>query len=358
MNESGITQRLLDFCKILLQRYRGGLGHSMVLTGTVFSGLCGSATADTAATTRILAPSMLKEGYPREFTAGLGAATGVLGAVIPPSALMIVYAATVGTSVGAMFMGGVGPGLLISAFLMITVAIIARKRGYPKSDIPFSWIKLLFGLKDASLALVMPVLIIVGIRGGIFTPTEGGAVAVAYSLFIGLCVFRTLTWKRIFDTAVTSGIMAATIMLIVSASAPFGWIITIGRLPAIVAEQMLALTTNPILVLLMINLILLVVGMFLEGAAVILLLAPILAPIAVAVGIDPLHFAVVMVVNISIGLITPPAGINLFVAAPIAGAEVGSVFRSVMPFLAAQLLVLAIISFYPPIITWLPNTFR
>ncbi len=358
MNESGITHRLIEFCKILLQRIRGGLGHSMVVTGTVFAGLTGSATADTAATIKILGPAMEKEGYHRDFTAALAAATGVLGPIIPPSTIMIVYGATVGTSVGAMFMGGVGPGLLISSFLLICVALIARRRGYVKSDAPFSFKQLLFGFKDASLALVMPVIILVGIRGGVFTPTEGGAVSVAYSLVIGLFVYRTLTWKKIFETAVASGVTASIIMLVVSASAPFGWILSIGRLPVLFAESMLAWTSDPILVLLLINGILLVAGMFLEGAAIVLLLAPILAPVAELVGIHPVHFAVIMCVNICVGMITPPVGVNLFVAAPIAGISMTAISRAVLPFLGAQLIALLIISFWPALTLWLPMALR
>lgn len=359
MNESGITTRLIGFCKILLQRIRGGLAHSMVVTGTLFAGLTGSATADTAATIKILAPSMEKEGYDKDFVAALAASTGVLGPIIPPSALMIVYGATVGTSVGAMFMGGVGPGFLIAFGLILVVAWTAWRRGYSKStEGSFSFMQLMTGLKDASLALVMPVIILVGIRGGVFTPTEGGAVAVTYSLIIGLFVYRTLTPKKIFESAVASGMTAAVIMLVVSASAPFGWIISVGRVPAVFAETVLSYTSNPFLVMLFINIFLLVVGMFLEGAAIVLLLAPIFAPLAEVVGIHPVHFAIIMCVNICIGMITPPVGVNLFVAAPIAGTTMTRISRAILPFLGMQLLCLAIIVLCPKLTLWLPMALR
>lgn len=358
MNESGITHRLVEFCKILLQRVRGGLAQSMVVTGTLFAGLTGSATADTAATIKILGPAMEKEGYHRDFTAALAASTGVLGPVIPPSTIMIVYGATVGTSVGALFVGGILPGLLLALLLMITVALISHKRGYPKSDIPFRFGTMLRGLWDASLALVMPVIILVGIRGGIFTPTEGGAVAVAYSLFIGLFIYRTLTLKKIFQTAVSSGVTAAIIMLVVSASQPFGWIISIGQVPAHVAEAMLKLTDNPVFILIMINAILLLVGMFLEGAAIVLLMAPILQPLATAVGISPVHFGIIMCVNICVGMITPPVGVNLFVAAPIAGVSMTRMSKGILPFLAALLIGLTLITYIPDISLWLPKVLR
>ncbi|WP_027188699.1 TRAP transporter large permease [Desulfovibrio cuneatus] len=358
MNESGITHRLVEFCKILLQRVRGGLAQSMVVTGTIFAGLTGSATADTAATIKILGPSMEREGYHKEFTAALAASTGVLGPIIPPSTIMIVYGATVGTSVGGLFMGGIVPGIFLGLLLMVTVAIIAKKRGYPKSNIPFTFSALVSGFKDASLALVMPVIILVGIRGGVFTPTEGGAVAVAYSLVIGLFVYRTLTFKKIFETAVSSGITAAIIMLVVAASAPFGWIISVGRVPAMFAETLLSYTTNPIIVLLLINCLLLIVGMFLEGAAIVLLMAPILAPLAKMVGIHPVHFGIIMCVNICVGMITPPVGVNLFVAAPIANVGMTQISRAVLPFLAALMIGLGVISYWPDLTLWLPRLLR
>jgi tripartite ATP-independent transporter DctM subunit len=358
MNESGITHRLVEFCKILLQKVRGGLAQSMVLTGTLFAGLTGSATADTAATIKILGPAMEKEGYHREFTASLAASTGVLGPIIPPSTIMIVYGATVSTSVGALFIGGILPGILLCLLLMLTVAFISRKRGYPKSDIPFTFRSLAFGFKDASLALLMPVIILVGIRGGIFTPTEGGAVAVAYSLFIGFFIYRTLSVRKIFEIAVTSGVTASIIMLVVSASQPFGWIISVGRIPAVFAESILDLTSNPIIVLIIINALLLVVGMFLEGAAIVLLLAPILQPVALAVGVSPLHFGIIMCVNICIGMITPPVGVNLFVAAPIAEISMIQISKAVIPFLVALLLGLALITYIPTISMWLPRVLR
>lgn len=358
MNESGITHRLVEFCKILLQRVRGGLAQSMVVTGTLFAGLTGSATADTAATIKILGPAMEKEGYHRDFTAALAASTGVLGPVIPPSTIMIVYGATVSTSVGALFIGGIIPGLLLASFLMITVAVISRKRGYPKSDVPFQFVTLLYGLKDASLALIMPVIILVGIRGGIFTPTEGGAVAVAYSIFIGLFVYRTLTLRQIFLTAVSSGVTASIIMLVVSASQPFGWIISVGRVPALFAESLLQLTTNPYIILLLINALLLLIGMFLEGAAIVLLMAPILQPLALAVGISPVHFGIIMCVNICVGMITPPVGVNLFVAAPIAEVSMTRISKAVIPFLIALLVGLMFITYIPEISLWLPRALR
>ncbi len=358
MSESGITERLIGFCKILLQRVRGGLAHSMVATGTLFAGLTGSATADTAAIIKILGPTMEKDGYDRDFTAAVAASTGVLGPIIPPSTLMIVYGAVTSASVGSMFMGGILPGILISLGIVFVVALISHRRGYPKSNSPLTLRILLVGLKDASFALVMPIIIIVGIRGGVFTPTEGGAVSVAYSLLIGFFVYRRLTPAKVFRSAVGSGITAAIIMLIVSACAPFGWVITFGQVPQMLAETMLSYTSNPYCVLLIMNIILLIAGLFLESAAAVLLLAPILAPLAASVGIDPVHFGIIMCVNLCIGMITPPVGVNLFVAAPIAGVSMTAVARAILPFLGVQLLALMLITYIPPITLWLPSLMR
>ena len=358
MNKSTITERLIDFCKILLEHIRGGLAHSMIVTGTLFAGLTGSAVADTAATIKILGPSMEKEGYPKEFTAALAASTGVLGPIIPPSTIMIVYGATVGTSVGAMFMAGIIPGLLLAALLMVVVSIKAKHMNLPSKAANFSLKRILTGLKDAALALVMPIIIIVGIRGGVFTPTEGGAVAVAYSLIIGIFVFRALTFKDIFRSAIESAITSAVIMLVVSASSPFGWIVAICQGPVAFAEFITSVTDNTLLIVLFINLLLLFVGMFLEGAAIVLLLAPILAPLAASIGMDPVHFAIIMTVNVCIGMITPPMGVNLFVAGPVAGVSMTRLSRAIRPFLAVELVGLICIICIPQISLWLPSLVR
>ena len=358
MNQSTITERLIAFCKILLQRIRGGLAHSLVVTGTLFAGLTGSAVADTAATIKILGPAMEKEGYPRDFTAALAASTGVLGPIIPPSTMMIVYGATVGTSVGAMFMGGVLPGLLLAGLLMAVIAVVSRKLAFPQSTEPFRIGILFQGLKDASLALVMPAIIIVGIRGGVFTPTEGGAVAVAYALALGMFVYRSLTLRRVFQSAVSSAVTSAVIMMVVAASSPFGWIVAIGQGPALFAKAMLSVTDNPWIILMLINALLLLVGMFLEGAAIILLLAPILAPLTAALGIHPVHFAVVMCVNVCVGMITPPLGVNLFVAAPVGGVSMTAISRAILPFLFVEVAGLFLITFCPPLVLWLPSVVR
>ncbi|MFZ5945928.1 MAG: TRAP transporter large permease [Bacillota bacterium] len=355
MNRTGITLRLISFAKLLIGNIRGGLAQVMVITATIFAGLSGSAVADTAAMVKILAPTMEKEGYDKEFAAALSAASGVIGPVIPPSTMMIVYGAVMNVSIGAMFIGGILPGLVLALGLMITSYIISVKRNYPKGESKLNFKLFIEGTKDASLALIMPIIILIGIRGGVFTPTEGGAVAVLYSLLLGFFVYKSLNLKAISEALLDAGVTSAVIMFIVAASSPFGWILTLQQAPQVFADLILNITTNKYLILLIINLFLLFMGMFMETAAIILLLAPILAPIAVQVGVDPVHFALIMVINLCIGMCTPPLGVNLFVAAPIAGVSMEKISRSIVPFIFAHLVSLLLINLVPPLSLWLPK---
>ncbi len=358
MSRTGVTLRLMQFAKIIVGRIKGGLSQVMIVTGTVFAGLSGSAVADTAAMAKVLGPDMEKEGYDKNYVAALSASCGVLGPVIPPSTMMIIYGATINVSIGALFVGGIIPGLIIASGLMVTAFIIGVRKDHPKALAKFSFRILFQGFKDAALALLMPLIIIVGIRGGVFTPTEGGAIAVFYSLLLGCLVYRSLTVKDLFESLINSGITAAIIMLIVAASNPFGWILSIEKIPQLMAEIVTGISTNKWLILIVINFFLLFVGMFMETAAIIVLLGPILAPIAVSVGIDPVHFGVLMVVNLTIGMATPPVGVNLFVAAPIMQTSIEKVTRAILPFLLSMFCALLAISYIPGIVLWLPNLIR
>lgn len=355
MNRTGITRRLIHFVVLLVGRLHGGLGQVMILTGTIFAGLSGSGAADSAALSKVLVPGMVEEGYDRDFGAALAAAVGVLGPIIPPSIVMIVYGSMMNVSVGALFIAGIIPGLLIALSLMVMVYFVSKHKKFPRRQTPFSVLALLKGLKDASLALLMPIIILYGIRGGVFTPTEGGAIAVIYALFLGVLVYRTLTLKDFWEALVASSVSAAVIMLIVAAANLFGWILALNRVPQLVAELILQFTQNKYLFLLLINLILLFMGMIMETNAIVLLLAPILAPIALKLGVNPLHFALVMVTNLCIGLATPPVGVNLFVAAAASGTTLERISRAVMPFVAVEILVLLVITYFPAITMFLPQ---
>lgn len=355
MDRTGITTRLINFIKIVVGRITGGLSQVMILSGTIFAGLSGSGAADTAALAKVLVPGMKREGYDVSYSAAVAAATGVLGPIIPPSIVMIVYGSLMNVSIGAMFMAGIVPGLIIGLSLMVTAYYISKKNKYPRSDKPFSWVQFFSGLKDASLALMMPFIILFGIRGGIFTPTEGGAVAVVYALLIGIFVYRSLRLKDLVESLLSSGVMAAVIMLIVAAASPFGWLLSLNQVPQQVAGLMLGITQNKYVILFLINVLLLIMGMLMETNAVILLLAPILAPIAINVGVDPLHFAVIMVINLCIGLATPPVGINLFVAAPVAGVSLEKISRAIWPFVLVEIAVLLLITYISEIALFLPR---
>lgn len=355
MDRTGITLRLIKVLILLVGRMHGGLGQVMILAGTILAGLSGSGAADTAALAKIMIPGMVKEGYKPEFGAALAAAVGVLGPIIPPSIAMIVYGSMMNVSVGALFVAGIIPGLLIGAFLMITTYILARRHNIPLAAEPFSWRELLTGLKDASLAILMPVIIIWGIRGGVFTPTEGGAVACAYAILLGCVVYRTLSVKSLLQALLSSGVTAGSIMLIVAVANPFGWLLAANHIPQMVSESIMALTSNKILVLLLINILLLFMGMFMETIATILLLAPILAPIAVGLGVAPIHFALIMIVNLCIGLLTPPVGLNLFVSASCANVTLEKMMPIAMPFLLVEFVALAFITYCPSVSLFIPK---
>ncbi|PIE64789.1 MAG: C4-dicarboxylate ABC transporter permease [Desulfobacterales bacterium] len=357
MSRTGVTVRLMTFSKILVGRIRGGLAQVMVITATVFAGLSGSAVADTAAMAKVLGPDMAKDGYPKDFIASLAASCGVLGPVIPPSTMMIIYGATVNVSIGAMFMGGILPGIVLALLIMATAYAMAVKNDYPKAEGAFTLKILYLGLKDASLALIMPLIIIIGIRGGVFTPTEGGAVAVCYSLILGLIVYKSLTFKDLIESLIVSSTTASIIMLIVAASNPFGWILNIEQIPQTMAGIVLSYTSNKFVILAVINIFLLFVGMFMETAAIIVLLGPILAPIAVTAGVDPVHFGVLMVINLTIGMATPPVGVNLFVAAPIMETTIERITANIIPFITAMLAALVVITYVPQVVLLLPGLF-
>lgn len=355
MEITGITGRLVKFITVLVGRIYGGLGHVMVLTGVILSGLSGSGASDTAAMSKVLVPAMKKEGYKAEFGAALAAATGVLGPIIPPSIVMIVYGSLMNVSVGALFIAGFVPGVLIAGALMVQIYVISRRNHYPRREEPFTWADLFQGLKDASLALIMPVIILYGIRGGVFTPTEGGAIAALYALFLGVVIYRTLTMKAFLKALVTSGVTAAVIMLIVAASNPFGWLLTLNKAPVIASQFILGISQDKYAVLFLINILLLILGMLMETNAIVLLAAPILAPLAISLGVHPLHFGMVMIINLSIGLATPPVGVNLFVAAAATGTTVEQIIVKIWPFLISEIGILLLITYVPELILYIPR---
>lgn len=364
MEHSGISQRLINFANALVGKLTGGLGIVSVMTAMFFAAISGSSAATVAAVGGILIPAMVKRGYPKNFATSVQAASGELGVIIPPSIPMIIFALSAGVSIsiGDLFMAGVIPGVLVASSLMLLIFFISRKNGYGlNGEVNDSLVPQetrLSSFRKAILPLLMPVIILGGIYGGMFTPTEAAAVAVAYAFIIGTFVYRTLDRVKIATALKSSVLSTSIIMIIIGNAGLFGWILTAERVPDQVAEFFLGVSESPIVFLLLVNLLLLLVGMFLETGAAIVILAPILTPVAVAFGIDPLHFGIIMIVNLAVGMLTPPIGVNLFVASSIAGLRVEHLIKPLIPFYLILLVDIILISYIPEISLWLPNILK
>ena len=355
MNIGGITERIYGFAGALVGHYRGGLAQVNVVTSTLIAGLSGSATADCASDSKMLVPVMVKHGYGRAFSCAITAASATIAPIIPPSIGLVIYGATANVSIGRLFLGGYVPGLLMTGALMIAVYLVSRQRGYSAGRQRGSAMEVLKEARDAVLALLMPLIIVGGIRFGIFTPTEAAAVAVVYAAVVIVFVYRHITISAFVGGLANAALGTAAVMLIIAVASPFAWMVVSEQIPQKVVQAALGLTTNPVLILLMINILLLVLGCFMEGISIMLILIPILMPVVKTVGIDPVHFGLVMVVNIGIGALTPPFGMLVFVTSAITGERVTNVFKEMLPFLAALLAVLALISYWPDLVLFVPN---
>jgi tripartite ATP-independent transporter DctM subunit len=353
MNLSGITEAIVRFARALIGHVRGGLGHVNVLTSVLFSGISGSAAADVASVGGMLIPAMKREGYKPEWTVVITAASAILGPIIPPSILMVIYGAMTGLSIGTLFMAGIVPGLFIAFVLMVLVYIKADEIGAPRHDrLPFRDVAGTFA--GALPALVMPVLIVGGIQSGIFTPTEAGIVAVAYGLMFGF-VTRRLRLKETYQFVLDSAISTSAILIILGGAALFSWIIAREGLPALLASGIAEVTENRYVVLLLIIVALLVLGMFVETISALILCVPILTPIAAAFGIDPIHFAIVTIISVLLGSVSPPVAIILLIACQIGKVDYARTLRPLAPFFAVLLVGLLAIAFVPAITLGLPR---
>ncbi len=355
MNSVKITHQLIRLSDTMVGHIRGGLAHVNIVVSMFFAGLNGSAVADTVSVGSVLIPAMVDEGYDPDFTAAVTASSSMIGAIIPPSVAMVLYGATLGVSIGGLFAAGLIPGLLIGSMLILTAYLISIRRKYPVHSERFSFREFIKAFRKSFLALLMPLIIIGGMVLGIFTATEAAGIAVAYALLLGFVVYRNLSFSSfincLFDSAVTSGV----ILLLVGACAPFAWLITMLDVPTTIVKIITGLTSNKYLILLFFNVFLLVMGMVLDATANILILGPILAPVAEAVGIHPLHFALLMVVNLIIGLGTPPVGTCLFATVPLAKISVERISKAIMPFILAQFAVLILITYFPPVVLFVPK---
>jgi tripartite ATP-independent transporter DctM subunit len=354
MNNAGVTQRIFAFAAALVGWLRGGLCHANVIASMIFAGMSGSAVAEAGGLGVVEIKAMRDARYPVDLSAGLTAAAATIGPIIPPSLPMVVYGAAAEVSVGKLFIAGVIPGVLMGVALMVLCSFLARRLDLPKGRFPAAadlWLK----FREAFWALMTPVVLLVGMLSGAFTPTEAAAVATLYALILGLFVYRSFSFaslpRLILDTIETTGVVMALVM----AAKLLGWCLAISRVPQLAGAALTTLSTNPLVYLFIVNLLLLFVGCFMEGIAAMLILIPILVPVAMKLGIDPVQFGLVFVLNLMIGTVTPPVGVVLYVVANIAKISFERMSRAIVPFLVPLLVVLAAITLWPPLTTWLPQ---
>jgi C4-dicarboxylate transporter, DctM subunit len=354
MNEGGITRRLIRFAQVIVGWVAGGLAYVNVVASMLFAGISGSAAAEAAAIGSVMIPSMSKEGYDKEFSAALTAAASTMGPIIPPSIPMILYGVIANVSIGALLLAGAVPGFMLGAGFMVMVWYYTRTRGYPAGPRP-TVREVLGAFKDALLALTMPGIILGGILGGVFTPTESSAVAAVYAFVLGVFVYREIRWSRLPAILAEAGLGTAVVMLVIGASELFAWILAAEQVPQALAAGVLAVSASPWVVLLLVNVVLFVLGIWLEPAPLLIILVPVLAPLAAKVGIDPVHFGTVFVINAVIGLITPPVGASLFVVCSVGQLSLEKISRAIWPFVGMAVLVLLLVTYIPALSTWLPR---
>lgn len=354
MNSGGVTSRIFSFARALVGHFPGGLGQVNVLASFFASGMSGSAIADAAGLGKLEYKAMNEAGYPDEFVGPLSAASCILGPLIPPSIPMVVYGVMANASVGQLFIAGLVPGLLTTFALMIYVWYQARRKSYPRDarvGIDTVW----RSFRDAFWALLTPVIIIGGIFSGVFTPTEAGAFTALYALFISMFVYRAVSLRRLPRIFINAAAISAVIGLIVAMANLVSYIMTLERIPQDIAQWLLGLSDNPLIILLMINVMLLVLGMFMDGMAILILTVPVFLPVTNQLGVDPVHFGVVVIMNIMIGVLTPPFGIGLFVISKVTGIPFRTMAVGILPFIIPLIIVLLIVTVFPNLVMMLPR---
>jgi tripartite ATP-independent transporter DctM subunit len=354
MNTGGITHRIFRFAQNLVGHIQGGLGHVNVVNSMIFAGMSGAAVADAAGIGMVELEAMTKAGFDRRFSAAVTAASSTIGPIIPPSIPFVIFGSITGTSVGRLFLGGFIPGFIMGLAMMITVYILSGRRGYPKEK-RATFKELIQSAIGASSAMVTPILIVGGILLGIFTPTEASVVAVFYSLILTVWIYKEISWRdlpRILWETIEHTIR---VMFIISAAGIFGWLLIHQRIPEVVVKNLMALSTNPWILLLIINVILLVLGCFMEGISIMLLTIPVFMPLINKVGIDPVHFGVVMTLNLMVGLLTPPVGMVLYAVSSVGKVPLWELASELKWYIVAIMVSLGLITYFPGLVTWLPN---
>ncbi len=357
MNSGTMSERLLNWCNAIVGRFRGGLAQVNILQSIVFAGMSGSAIADAAGSGKMMQYMMTKDGkYTPSYAAALTAATAVVGPIIPPSIPMILYALVADTSIGFLFLAGVIPGLLMSGVMMLQVAVTARTRNFPVEP-PVPLRKLPRMTWEALPVLLMPAVLMYGIYGGITTPTEAAAVAAFYALLVSVLVYRAVKLPDLYRSVLTSAKTTASIGMLIAGALVFNYVVTVENIPRTISSVLVAWDLDPLTFLIAVNVLLLLLGCVLEGTTILLVIVPVLIPTAQALGIDLVHFGVVVVVNIMLGLITPPYGLLLFIMTRIAGTPMRALIADVMPFLIGLIIALGIFTFVPETVLWLPKMF-
>ena len=353
MNQTGVTTRIFSFANALVGHIKGGLAHVNILASVIFAGMSGTANADVAGLGTIEIKAMVERGYDPAFSAAVTAASSVIGPIIPPSVMLVIYAVITEVSVGRLFLGGILPGLIIAAALMLMVYFFQSDHDVPIQP-RASLGEVGRSLKEAALPLLAPVIILGGIFAGVVTPTEAGVIAIVYATVLGF-IYKEMDLRVLWEVFVESVKSTAVVMFIIFSASIFGWLVVRENIPQQLSRIILSYTTNPAVVLLLINVFLLILGTLMESVAILVIVAPVLAPMAVSLGIDLVHLGVVVVFNLLIGFITPPVGIGLFVVSDIAEVPVSKVIKATVPFLIPLLIVLVIITYVPATVTFLPN---
>ncbi|MFP4383897.1 MAG: TRAP transporter large permease [Spirochaetia bacterium] len=355
MNAGGITTRLIDFSLLFVGRMRGGLGLVNVLASMIFGGISGSSVSDTASVGAVLIPEMKRKGYTSRFASGITVASSTMGMIIPPSVPMVVYALVAEESVGRLFLGSAIPGIMIGLLMLVITFVISVKRKYPTEEIRLTAKEKFDRVKRALLAIIMPVFVIGSVVLGIATATESASIGVFYAFIIGFFVFRSMKLKQIPPLLRQAILTSAAVMIIIALSKLYIWILAIERVPQTVAMAVAALNLPPFVILLLINLIILAAGTFIDVSPAILLLTPVFLPAAVNLGIDPVQFGVILISGLAVGLVTPPVGMCLNVASAISKLEIGAIFKGALPFLMANIVTLILITYIPQLTLWLPS---
>ncbi|MEH7342973.1 TRAP transporter large permease [Bacillus sp. JJ1532] len=359
MGKGGVSKRLLDLATTMVGWMTGGLSMVTIVACMFFAAISGSGPATVAAIGGFMIPAMIAKKYDGGYAAAVSASAGSIGVIIPPSIPFVLYGVIGSVSVGSLFLAGIIPGLLIGIGLMITSYFISKKKGYkPEQVQKFDFKSVLKATNDAKWALLIPVIILGGIYGGIFSPTEAAVVAVVYALIIGMFVYKELDWKSVFESFREAVVINATTMIIIGLSVSFAYFMTLEQIPNDISTFLTELSTNPYIILIAINILLLIVGMFIDTISALVVLTPILLPIVIAVGVDPIHFGVILVANLAIGFITPPLGVNLFVASSVGKVKFERIVHAIIPFMVSMIICLLVITFIPALSLWLPGLFK